>query len=287
MDPSPPLYQRPWRQHGNQRSARQPTGDFSAGSTPQGTPYGSPQQTPGTDSLPVFPGFSAARPQQQDRPPLMHFNSYDSGRSPSAHGPGLSSASTLSTPLRPQGPAALHSRTGSASHLLSPETSFTYDDRALLTPEPYSPGFPPDAQPRERRRWYQHLQRWGPQRHPAWAMFFFLSLGLIGALSHHAFYVSLEGKEATDQLRMLRYGAALAFFTKACLAGAVIIAFRQRVWVSVRRNVFSVTAIDSLFAASEDFTALFNFEVFRAATLAMCLAIFVWSVVYFRRRAHD
>jgi len=107
-------------------------------------------------------------------------------------------------------------------------------------------------------------------------MFLFLFLGIIGAVSHHAFYASLHGREATDQLRMLRYGAVLSFLTKACLSGAVLLAFRQRVWATLRSKLFSVSGIDLLFAASEDATALFSLEIYRKAKLAMSLAVFIW-----------
>ncbi len=36
--------------------------------------------------------------------------------------------------------------------------------------------------------------------------------------------------------------------------------------------------VDALFDASDDLTALFNLEVFLAAKLAMCLAVFIWWV---------
>lgn len=50
--------------------------------------------------------------------------------------------------------------------------------------------------------------------------------GLIGALGHHAFYKSLHGTRSRDQLSMVRIGTAFAFFVKANLVGAVVIAYR-------------------------------------------------------------
>ncbi|CAI4220116.1 unnamed protein product [Parascedosporium putredinis] len=49
-----------------------------------------------------------------------------------------------------------------------------------------------------------------------------------------------------------------------------------RVWMTVRRKVLTVAAVDGLFAATEDLTALFNFELFKEAKLAMVLVIYVW-----------
>lgn len=50
--------------------------------------------------------------------------------------------------------------------------------------------------------------------------------GLVGALGHHAFYKSLDGKRSVNQLSMVRIGTAFAFFVKANLVGAVVLAYR-------------------------------------------------------------
>lgn len=70
--------------------------------------------------------------------------------------------------------------------------------------------------------------KWGTKIHwflPS-SMFVLLLLGFLGAVSHHLFYDSLDGKEAKNQLGMVRIGTALAFFTKAMLVGSVVIAYR-------------------------------------------------------------
>ncbi|KAF7547355.1 hypothetical protein G7Z17_g7783 [Cylindrodendrum hubeiense] len=110
----------------------------------------------------------------------------------------------------------------------------------------------------------------------AWSMCFFLLAGILFAVGHHVFYAGLDGKEADNQSRMLRYGTALAFLAKANLVTAVILAFRQRVWMMVRRKILTLAAVDSLFAAAEDLSALFNWEALRSAKLAMCLAVYIW-----------
>ena len=70
--------------------------------------------------------------------------------------------------------------------------------------------------------------RWGTQVH--WflptAMVFLLLAGVCGAFVHHHFYATLDGRRADDQLTMIRYGTALAFFTKASLVGSVVLAYR-------------------------------------------------------------
>ncbi|KAJ1328015.1 hypothetical protein MN608_07350 [Microdochium nivale] len=110
----------------------------------------------------------------------------------------------------------------------------------------------------------------------AWVMYLFLLFGMLCAVGHHIFYSTLDGRIADRQLEMLRYGAVLAFATKAGLVSAVIVAFRQRLWLTVRSSMLSVAALDSLFAATDDITALWNVEVYKTASVAMALAVFVW-----------
>ena len=68
----------------------------------------------------------------------------------------------------------------------------------------------------------------------------------MGAVIHHGFYLSLDGKEATNQLWMGRIGTGMAFFTKACLVGTVVLAYKQRIWFTMRRKGMTVGAIDGL-----------------------------------------
>lgn len=50
--------------------------------------------------------------------------------------------------------------------------------------------------------------------------------GVLGAVGHHVFYNSLHGKQSKYQLSMIRIGTAFAFFVKANLVGAVVLAYR-------------------------------------------------------------
>ncbi|OTB09399.1 hypothetical protein M426DRAFT_50796 [Hypoxylon sp. CI-4A] len=107
-------------------------------------------------------------------------------------------------------------------------------------------------------------------------MYLSFLFGVLCAIGHHIFYKTLDGRQAEDQLSMLRYGAILSIASKAGLVAAVVVAYRQRIWTTVRSRFLSVAALDSLFAATEDVTALLNFEVYTRAKVAMLLAAFVW-----------
>lgn len=103
--------------------------------------------------------------------------------------------------------------------------------------------------------------------------------GLIGALGHHAFYKSLDGKRSVNQLSMVRIGTAFAFFVKANLVGAVVLAYRQRIWFTMRRKEMRLKAIDALFGVIEDPTFFITTpEMIKNAKLASVMALVTWLI---------
>ncbi|KAJ4986261.1 hypothetical protein SVAN01_08196 [Stagonosporopsis vannaccii] len=103
--------------------------------------------------------------------------------------------------------------------------------------------------------------------------------GVMGALGHHFFYTHLNGRPATQQLMMVRYGTALAFFTKSMLVSCVIVCYRQRIWHTLRCKAMTINGIDGLFSATEDPTVFFlNWEMVRNGKLATLMAICSWLI---------
>ncbi|XPS99849.1 hypothetical protein M3J09_009017 [Ascochyta lentis] len=103
--------------------------------------------------------------------------------------------------------------------------------------------------------------------------------GVLGAVGHHLFYAHLSGKPATEQLQMVRYGTAMAFFTKSMLVSTVIVCYRQRIWHTLRRKAMTINGIDGLFSATEDPTMFFlNWEMVRNGKLATLMAICSWLI---------
>ena len=100
--------------------------------------------------------------------------------------------------------------------------------------------------------------------------------GVCGAIGHHLFYRHLHGQPAKDQLLMVRYGTALAFFTKATLVGTVVLCYRQRIWHSFRQKAMTLKAIDGLFSATEDPTSFKIWEMVWNAKLATLMALCSW-----------
>ena len=110
--------------------------------------------------------------------------------------------------------------------------------------------------------------------------------GFAAAVGHHLFYMHLSGQPATEQLKMVRYGTALAFFVKSTLVGTVIMCNRQRIWYTFRRKAMTINGIDGLFSATEDPTQFFlNWEMIRNGKLATLMAACTWvSLQIFHRR---
>ncbi|OLN95210.1 hypothetical protein CCHL11_10296 [Colletotrichum chlorophyti] len=200
------------------------------------------------------PGSTKSHPRS--RPAPLQMDSYEY----SNYSPLYSNLSTpYSGGLPPKNNVRIDSQS-SAAGLLSPSWQ----------------GMPPNRQQSYTYHPPGHIRFYNKYWHTSWNMYFFLFAGIAFALGHHFFYKTLDGTEASNQIRMMRYGTALAFLSKASLASAVILAFRQRVWMTVRRKMLTLAAVDSLFAAAEDMSAIFNFEVFRQARVAMVLALYVW-----------
>ncbi|KAI1407706.1 hypothetical protein F5Y13DRAFT_205796 [Hypoxylon sp. FL1857] len=204
-------------------------------------------QTPDSTQKSPGPWSQDARP----RPTPMQFEDVPMNY----YSPAGSSQSMFSPRGRSQ-----HNRTDSRTNLLNTPSTTAW--RGPRTPPPYSGLMAPT------RKWWQ----W----RPVWIMYLSFVFGVACAIGHHIFYKTLDGKPADAQLAMLRYGTVLSFAAKAGLMAAVVFAFRQRIWTTVRTKFLSVAALDSLFAATEDISALLNAEIFRRAKIAMLLAVFVW-----------
>ncbi|KAJ2895441.1 hypothetical protein MKZ38_006586 [Zalerion maritima] len=151
-----------------------------------------------------------------------------------------------------------HQRNDSNSHLLNPQLRLQH----VNTPPPFGYADP-----------YEHKI---PFWHKEWLLYLLFFIGIFGAIGHHFFYQSLHGQEAKEQRTMLRYGSVLSFLVKASLSSVAVLAFRQRVWVTVRRKMLSLEAIDALFAATEDLSSMANTEIVSNARIALLLALFVW-----------
>ncbi|KAK7425975.1 hypothetical protein QQZ08_007557 [Neonectria magnoliae] len=102
--------------------------------------------------------------------------------------------------------------------------------------------------------------------------------GLAFSLGHHGYYASLDGKLATNQEWVIRYGTGFSFLIKACYAASLSIAIKQLVWALVRHAASSIKAIDALFSITTDVTSLFVGEVWRQTPKLAVIAIILWLI---------
>ncbi|KAF2746517.1 hypothetical protein M011DRAFT_487283 [Sporormia fimetaria CBS 119925] len=112
--------------------------------------------------------------------------------------------------------------------------------------------------------------------------------GVLVAVGHHLLYSRLDGtivrgfgdgsSQYLTQTWILRYGTALAFLTKTLLASAVVVAYKQHMWINLRRKPNSVSTINAIFAATYDFLALTSPRLFLKARLPALMAFIIWCL---------
>ncbi|KAF5538600.1 hypothetical protein FNAPI_11046 [Fusarium napiforme] len=108
-------------------------------------------------------------------------------------------------------------------------------------------------------------------------MYVLVIIDTLFAVSHHLFYIHLNGKEAINQPMMLRYNTAIAFFAKASLSTAATTAFHQRVWRVVRYKTARVETINSIFTANTDFSSFLTWNSIRKVKIGTLLALYCWT----------
>ncbi|KAF5229354.1 hypothetical protein FAUST_10476 [Fusarium austroamericanum] len=127
------------------------------------------------------------------------------------------------------------------------------------------------------KRWlrsrYEHFEVY---KSKPWNMCLLLVLGTAFALGHHLFYLMLDGKPATDQSLMLRYGTILAFCAKASLSAAAAMAFQQRAWLVIRHKMARIDTVDSIFTANTDIFSLLTWSSMRKAKIGTLIATYCW-----------
>jgi hypothetical protein len=77
---------------------------------------------------------------------------------------------------------------------------------------------------------------------------------------------------------MIRFGTLLAYVAKSSLVSAVIFAYRQNIWATVKRKTLKLRTIDNLFSAVDDFRSALSMELIKKARVALALAIICWFV---------
>jgi hypothetical protein len=113
----------------------------------------------------------------------------------------------------------------------------------------------------------------------------FLS-GILVAVGHHLFYsrfdrsfvheVNKMDSKYLSQEWIIRYGTAFAFVAKTLLAGSVMVAYRQHMWITLQHKDNRLSTVDAVFAAPHDLLALLSPSMFLKAKIATSMALLAW-----------
>ncbi|KAF2831478.1 hypothetical protein CC86DRAFT_452521 [Ophiobolus disseminans] len=121
-------------------------------------------------------------------------------------------------------------------------------------------------------------------RAPLSMLALFLS-GVLVSVGHHIFYLRLNGSAVRDpnegsqylsQIWIIRYGTAFAFLAKALLASAVVVAYKQHMWINLRMEANTISTIDAMFAATYDILAFLSPNLLLRAKILALMALITW-----------
>jgi hypothetical protein len=136
----------------------------------------------------------------------------------------------------------------------------------------------------------EHPVQWRISRWTPWSILGFFVAGIFVAVGHHLFYSRLDGSLVRDsgdgspyltQTWIIRYGTALAFFAKAMLASAVVVAYKQHMWINLRSKANTLTTIDAMFAATHDVYAALSPSLWLRARIPALMALITWYILHY------
>jgi len=124
--------------------------------------------------------------------------------------------------------------------------------------------------------------RRGPPPVAALAMFGFLFIGVLTAISHHLFYSYLNKQiidnAAIGQTWAIRIGTAFGFLFKTVLVAAMSVVYAQGFWFTVRRNAFEIGTLDDFFTLLNNPLRFYNKSLYGKASLLFALAMVAWLI---------
>ncbi|KAB8296274.1 hypothetical protein EYC80_009048 [Monilinia laxa] len=112
-------------------------------------------------------------------------------------------------------------------------------------------------------------------------MVFFAVFGLALAVTHHAYYSSLNGNQATTNFQKqfaVTLGNLIAFAIVSSFLAATCAAYPQYLWMSVRKKAFTLRTLDKMFALTSDPMGFINIEMYRHAPIVAVIALLYWAM---------
>ncbi|KAJ8108152.1 hypothetical protein OPT61_g8373 [Boeremia exigua] len=169
------------------------------------------------------------------------------------------------------------SQTGRVTMALQEVISYTAVPKSLTVENTESMCSAPDTE--------EQPVRWHISLRTPLSMMGLLVAGILVSVGHHLFYSRLDGSvvRSSDQesryfsqIWIIRYGTAFAFLAKALLASAVIIAYKQHMWINLRAQANTISTIDAMFAATHDILAFLSPSLLLRAKMPAFMAFITW-----------
>ncbi|TLD13316.1 uncharacterized protein PgNI_02991 [Pyricularia grisea] len=111
----------------------------------------------------------------------------------------------------------------------------------------------------------------------------FLVIGVGSALGHHLYYRSLDEREVSseqEQQWAIRIGTGLAFSAKVALVASVVLAYTQRLWVTVRKRSLTLQNLDDAFSLPTSPLSFFSAPLLKKGKVLYLLAICIWTIPF-------
>ncbi|OTB02440.1 hypothetical protein M426DRAFT_13586 [Hypoxylon sp. CI-4A] len=105
-------------------------------------------------------------------------------------------------------------------------------------------------------------------------------LGFFGALGHHLYYQSLHGHEGNDSQWPTRIGNGLSILVKTLFVASVDIAYKQLVWLILKRKDrgFTISTINDIFSADYDPLVYLDKSFYKESYQAAVIAALLWAI---------
>jgi len=112
--------------------------------------------------------------------------------------------------------------------------------------------------------------------------FIVLMKGAATAIGNHLFFVHFDQQpqDAIAQSTLNAISVAMAFIFKTCIGFALLTAFTQLLWLTLRERWLEATSIDRLFSSPNSLKALLHIRPATKAPVTWTLALLCWLVPF-------
>lgn len=126
----------------------------------------------------------------------------------------------------------------------------------------------------------QKLVHWGVgwHKHPLLIILLF-TIGTMGALGHHYFYLSFDAKKPVDDLQkqiVVLVGNILSFLAIFMWRLSCTVSYKQYIWTTVKKKSLKLSTLDKIFSLTSDPRGFFSWEVLTKTKVLVVMALIAW-----------